>query len=384
MALQMFERSIDLDPEFAAAYAELSRSYAALYHFGYDREESTVKKALDAALHALELKRGLSEGHFALGTYYYWIKRDYEQSLEHLKIAEKALPNDFNIKWLIAAITKRTGNFEAALRQQRELLERSPTDPLAAHGVALTCLLMRRNQEADAQYSQSIIQNPDQEFGYLFRALNFWSWRGDLKMAREILEQLPESNKPRTSSYWYIGYLQRLFERDYQGTLNWMGKCPEEYLSQQVYFIPKTLLQAVAYHLMGDDDHMQKLGESARNMLETRLEELPNDHRILGSLGVVYAIMGMYDQAIIHGERGLDLCPPSKDALIGPARVDDMAFIHTLLNEHDEAINQIEILLSIPSVISAPMCRLDPRWDPLRDHPRFQKLLEQYETKEDL
>ncbi len=52
-----------------------------------------------------------------------------------------------------------------------------------------------------------------------------------------------------------------------------------------------------------------------------------------------------------------------------------LAAVYTLVGEHDAAIEQLEYLLSIPSWWSAWDLRLDPRWDPLRDHPRFRKLV---------
>ena len=74
----------------------------------------------------------------------------------------------------------------------------------------------------------------------------------------------------------------------------------------------------------------------------------------------------------------MELFPVSKDALWGPYRVWDLAVIYTMLGEYDAALNEIEYLLSIPSPMSVPLLRLDPIYDPLRDHPRFQDLLEKY------
>ena len=42
---------------------------------------------------------------------------------------------------------------------------------------------------------------------------------------------------------------------------------------------------------------------------------------------------------------------------------------------HDAAIDELEHLLSIPSWITPVLLRADPRWIPLREHARFQRLL---------
>ena len=79
---------------------------------------------------------------------------------------------------------------------------------------------------------------------------------------------------------------------------------------------------------------------------------------------------------------GIKLFPVSKDAMIGPYRVEDLAFIYTLVGEYDLALDQIEYLLSIPSLtMSVPILQLDPRWDPLRDHPRYKEIIRKYELK---
>jgi serine/threonine-protein kinase len=60
--------------------------------------------------------------------------------------------------------------------------------------------------------------------------------------------------------------------------------------------------------------------------------------------------------------------------------VEDLARIYTMVGEYDTAIDRLETLLSVPSPTTVPMLRMDPTWDPLREHPRFQRLLAEYEN----
>ena len=81
------------------------------------------------------------------------------------------------------------------------------------------------------------------------------------------------------------------------------------------------------------------------------------------------------EEAIKAGEKGVELLPVSKEAWAGTYRVMDLAQIYAMTGEYDAAIDQIEYLLSIPGELTIPLLRIDPKWDPLRDHPRFQKLV---------
>ncbi len=53
----------------------------------------------------------------------------------------------------------------------------------------------------------------------------------------------------------------------------------------------------------------------------------------------------------------------------------DLARIYTMVGEYDAAIDRLERLLAVPSNTAVPGLRIDPTWDPLRDHPRFQQLV---------
>jgi len=97
LAVQMLEQAVEMDPQFALAWAALSQEHALLFFNGEDRTEERLEKALAAVERALEIDPDLPQARVALGSYFYWGPRDYDQALEQFMIAEKSLPNDSDL-----------------------------------------------------------------------------------------------------------------------------------------------------------------------------------------------------------------------------------------------------------------------------------------------
>jgi len=110
-------------------------------------------------------------------------------------------------------------------------------------------------------------------------------------------------------------------------------------------------------------------------LLEAEVSAHADDPRYHSSLGIAYASLGRGDEARREGKTATELLPTSKDAFYGLFFVVDLAHIYTLLGDRDAALDRLEYLLSNPSWFSGPLIRVDPRWNPLRDHPRFKKWL---------
>ena len=72
----------------------------------------------------------------------------------------------------------------------------------------------------------------------------------------------------------------------------------------------------------------------------------------------------------------MELLPISRDALGGPNYVLELAWIYAMVGEQEAAIEQLDRYLSVPADWSIEGLLHDPLIDLLRDHPRFQALLE--------
>ncbi len=115
--------------------------------------------------------------------------------------------------------------------------------------------------------------------------------------------------------------------------------------------------------------------DSARSFVYKKVQDRPDDPRLHSALGIAYAGLGRRLEAIREGQTAVELMPVGKEAYRGYYRGWDLARIYTMVGEYDAAVAQLEQLLSIPGQLTVRWLRIDPTWDPLRSHPRFQKLL---------
>lgn len=115
--------------------------------------------------------------------------------------------------------------------------------------------------------------------------------------------------------------------------------------------------------------------DSARIEWEQAVKEDQKDGEAFSSLVIIYAGLGCKEEAIEIGQSGAEIIPVSVDALTGSNILIDLVYIYTWTGEYDHAIDMIEYLLSIPSGITISLLQLNPYYNPLRDHPRFQKLV---------
>ncbi|HEY8196108.1 MAG TPA: hypothetical protein VIG04_03980, partial [Gemmatimonadales bacterium] len=103
----------------------------------------------------------------------------------------------------------------------------------------------------------------------------------------------------------------------------------------------------------------------------------PDDPQRHMLLGLTLAYLGRKMEAEREGKRGVELLPISRDGYGGPYNQLQLVRIYLLSGEPDLALDQLEPLLRVPYYLSPGWLRIDPTFDPLRKHPRFQRLLDQ-------
>ena len=75
--------------------------------------------------------------------------------------------------------------------------------------------------------------------------------------------------------------------------------------------------------------------DSARNTLESKIQQQPDDARFHSSLGIAYVGLGRNQDAIREGKLAVELLPVTKEAWKGLYRIEDLARVYVMVGEYD-------------------------------------------------
>jgi TolB-like protein/Flp pilus assembly protein TadD len=139
-ARQMFEKAIELDPNYALAYAGMADCYSQLYS-QFDARDYNLRQADIASSRALELEPELAEAHLARGLAISLSKR-YDEARQYFEQAMRLNPKLFDAVIWYGRQQLSQGKFEEAVRLFERAIALRPEDYQAGGflGMALTSL----------------------------------------------------------------------------------------------------------------------------------------------------------------------------------------------------------------------------------------------------
>ena len=120
---------------------------------------------------------------------------------------------------------------------------------------------------------------------------------------------------------------------------------------------------------------------TAKSAAEEQLKHSPDDAKLRIQLAKALAFLGEKDSALAEAQRASELQPESKDAVDGPEITEGVARVFAILGDNDRAIEILDGLLNRPSYVTVHSLRVDPIWDPLRNDPRFQALIDRHDAR---
>ena len=173
LARKMFQQAIELDPNFADAWAGLATAH--VYLFGCD-DEPHLDKAREASAHALKLDPESSKAHVAAGQGFSMEQR-YADAAKEFALAIELDPTLFDAYYYYGRSCFKSGDLEKSLRLFQQAQEVRPEDYEAIYLLGLVLRQLGRNEEsrdADGRALKRIRKhlelNPDDARAYVLGA----------------------------------------------------------------------------------------------------------------------------------------------------------------------------------------------------------------------
>jgi len=369
-AVSYYEQAVALDSTFAQAWAELSRTHSALYAFVAAKPADSAA-AYGAAQRALALAPNGPAGHHAMGAYYKLVLADVVMALEQFAQGYRLAPGSADLLPDLSRAEWGLGRWETALDHLRQAERLDPRSVVTASALGERLTSLRRYAEALQAFDNGLAFAPANLDLRVEKAMVFLA-RGDLAAARAVLQTAPKDVDP-SALVAYVAYsvdLVWVLDDAQQDLL--LRLTPSAFAGDRALW---GWVLAQTYALRGDTARMRAFADTARITFAQHVQASPNEALQRASLALALAYLGRYAEAKREGERAVALHPIARDADLGPYIQHQLVRIYILANEPEKALDQLEPLLKMPYYLSRQWLKIDPTFDPLRNNPRFQRLL---------
>ena len=377
-AVRWYKEAIARDPNFALAIAQLAICQLRRHWLTDPLSDAELKETGEFARKALALAPDLAEAHVAVGLFHYYGFREYEQALTEFQRALQIQPNNAVAISFVAYVHRRQGKWDRTLDELKRSSELDPRNPYAIGGLAETNIFLRRWKEAAEFAQRGLILDPHEATCMRMLLLSSLNQTGNAQEPLRLLAAFPADDLllPNTGTYDMMTGTRSEFlvlARNFEGAIKALESSTAAAINERQRFAAKPMIRLLAGNVAGSNPDAEK----ARELLEARLREHPQDFRSLRTLSWVYLVLNRPGDAINIARQAVELLPLEKDAVLGSGNLAGLAEIQARTGATNDAVENLRKLLSVPSgeTVSIARLKLDPIWDPIRNDPGFQQLL---------
>jgi serine/threonine protein kinase/Tfp pilus assembly protein PilF len=360
-AIKLYEKALEIDPNYALAYAGLADAYVYKYEAYYDRSLSILNDAERNSQRALSIDPQLPEAHRSLGRVYMF-KKMTQKAIDEFKKAIHFRPNYFEACRALGWIYEEGRNFDEAIRWAQRALEIRPTDREAFVLLGISYYDQQMYQLALDIFSQALDVAPDYSTAFYHIGSTYLKL-GKFDQALEKYKKCVEAGG--NPNVWLdLGWIY-LLKKDYKNSLEFYQKSIDlgyfEFLAS--YYL------GVVHQQAKEKEEAKKSYEKAIELCCEQLKSDPDNPYFHSTLGLVYQASGEENKAEGAMKTSLKLAP------VDGAIVYDQARFYALKRDEQKAIEFLKQALKLPLGPSKFEVQLDPHFKNLQKSPSFDELV---------
>jgi len=364
-------KAVELDPTFALAWARLGAEHARAYDFGIDRSSSRLAQARQAIERAQALAPDDLEVQIEEGTFYQYGANDYTRAAQTLENVLRVAPNNVDARLQLAFLRKTELNWaEYAADLEKVLaIDARNVGALAAYADLLRDF--RHYDRALAVQQQLINIRPDDlDLQARYQQIehsksdswdSFDKWR----------PTLPPSAERTLLRVWILDLDRVIARRDLDGASRLCDAVPQEFLQAEEWGkLFASEMRALVFLAMGERPRAMDTARTVLGQATAKLRSRPDDRGLLWLSYYSRAILGEREAALAEHRRAHTLALASKNLLRAKDVYRDLAGLHALLGDREQALREISRQLMLPEPW-AFYYRMDPAFCSLWDDPKF-------------
>jgi serine/threonine-protein kinase len=194
-AVAYFDQAIQLDPNYALAYAERSEAWMYIGDLTGQHEPAWSNARSDAE-NAVAIAPDLAEAHAALGFLRFFVDWKFTEGLNELRRAKELSPSNPMANDVLARVIGYLGRVDEAERQGRHAVELDPLSVIAQSNLARVLFYAGKLDEADAIARKSAELQPAAAATHRWQAL-IAAQRGDAETALREAQLEPDEGYRR-------------------------------------------------------------------------------------------------------------------------------------------------------------------------------------------
>ena len=374
-AVRLLNQAVERDPAFALAYYQLAEAHDVIYLQGIDHTPARLAMANGAIQSLARLRPNSGEAHLALAKHLYWCYHDYDRAREELTLAQKSLPNDPMPFQILGYIDRRQGRWPESTKNLERAIELDPQNSAFLEQIARSYECLRRYADAERALDRAIALVPKDAAMRARRAEIELHWHADARPLVSMIQAIIAKDSREAKNIAELWLNAALYDRDFDAALRALAALPIDGCHRETILFPRVWCEGIVAQMRGDKVAARAAFSSARNEMAKLVREQPAYAEALCALGMADAALGNKEDAIREGRRAVELLSVTKDAIIGPLLVQNLALIYAWTGEKDLAFEQLSAAAKLPGYLSYGELRLHPYWDPLRSDPRFDKIV---------
>ena len=370
-----YQRAVELDPNFALAWARMAILRSFLNFNAIDLNTYTPDSVKQAADRAMALAPDAGESWIAQGSYRYRILRDFNSAFAAYEEARKRLPNSALVYEYRGFVLRRLGRWQEAETSYKKAIELDPLDVQLLTTVGNEFYLyLRRFDDALASIDRALQIAPEAAGEHAHKAVVLQA-AGRIDEAHQELALVPDN----VLDDWVAAarVTQAMYERRFNDAINIIQRklnslAPNQPLDS---FAKQFVVQAGQCHeWLGQNEAAQQMFERAVREIKPTPDTVvkPDANNTPSTLAQAYTGLGEKEKALQQAAQAVK--DYDGDAVNQPQNEVVLAQIQARFGDIDSAISALPRLLEVPAGITVADLKFNPLWDPLRKDPRFEEL----------